>query len=147
MPGATLVDIWSISEEAVLVLLREAAFLEMTWDFLAGVTEKSFESGGIILTDRATRSLLLQINNKKLEKFEFSTDAARAQTPPCHLPQREHCLFGLERLVVGELDDMRDRGEQGLINVDLGVSVDGVVADIEELNDLGFWELFDDAFS
>lgn len=70
MPGATLVDIWSISEAALWP--REAVFLEVTWDFLAGVTEKSFESGGIILTDRATRSLLLQFINKKLEKFEFS---------------------------------------------------------------------------
>jgi hypothetical protein len=42
---------------------------------------------------------------------------------------------------------MRDGGEQGLINVDLGVSVDGVVAYVEELDDLGFWELFDDALT
>jgi hypothetical protein len=57
--------------------------LEVTWDFLAGVTENSFESGGIILTDRATLSLLLQFINKKLEKFEFSTDAGRT------LPQQD----------------------------------------------------------
>jgi len=42
---------------------------------------------------------------------------------------------------------MRDGGEQGLINVDLGVSVDGVVAYVEELDDLGFWELLDDALA
>ena len=57
MPGATFVDIWSISLAALW--LSDAAFLEVTCDFLAGVTENSFESGGIILTDLATRSLLL----------------------------------------------------------------------------------------
>ena len=31
--------------------------------------------------------------------------------------------------------------------MDLGVSVNRIVADVEELDDLGFWELFDDAFS
>ena len=29
----------------------------------------------------------------------------------------------------------------------LGVGVDRVVADVEELDDLGFWELFDDALA
>lgn len=39
---------------------REApGFFAVTMDFLAGVTVKSFESGGIILTDRATLSLFL----------------------------------------------------------------------------------------
>ena len=52
-------------------MLNEADFLEVTIDFFAGVTENSFESGGIILTERATRSLLLQIINKKLRKFKF----------------------------------------------------------------------------
>ena len=42
---------------------------------------------------------------------------------------------------------MRDWGEEGLVDVDLGVSVDRIIADVEELYDLGFWELFDDAFS
>ena len=42
---------------------------------------------------------------------------------------------------------MRDRSEERLVDVDLGVSVDRIIADVEELNDLGFWELFDDAFS
>ena len=42
---------------------------------------------------------------------------------------------------------MGTRGEQGLVHLDLGVGVDGVVADVEKLNDLGFWELFDDAFA
>ena len=71
MPGATFVDIWSISDAALC--LNVAAFFDVTIDFLAGVTEKSFESGGMILTERATRSLLLQFINKKLEKFEFTT--------------------------------------------------------------------------
>ena len=31
--------------------------------------------------------------------------------------------------------------------MDLGVSVDAVVADVKELDDLGFWELFDDALA
>lgn len=56
-------------------------------------------------------------------------------------------MLGLERLVVGELDYVRNRGEQGLVHMHLGVGVDAVVADVEELNDLGFWELFDDAFA
>lgn len=29
----------------------------------------------------------------------------------------------------------------------LGVGVDRVVADVEELDDLGFWELFDNALA
>jgi len=39
-------------------------FFEVTIDFLAGVTENSFESGGIILTDLATLSLLLHLSIK-----------------------------------------------------------------------------------
>ena len=31
--------------------------------------------------------------------------------------------------------------------MNLGVGVDAVIADVEELDDLGFWELFDDAFT
>jgi len=31
--------------------------------------------------------------------------------------------------------------------MDLGVGVDAVVADVKELDDLGFWELFDDALA
>ena len=42
---------------------------------------------------------------------------------------------------------MRDWSEERLVDVDLGVSVDRIVTDVEKLNDLGFWELFDDAFS
>ena len=42
---------------------------------------------------------------------------------------------------------MRDRSEEGLVNMDLRIGVDGVVSDVEELYDLGFWELFDDALS
>ena len=42
---------------------------------------------------------------------------------------------------------MGDRSEEGLVNMDLGVGVDGIVSNVEELYDLGFWELFDDAFS
>ena len=56
-------------------------------------------------------------------------------------------MLGLERLVVGELDYVGDGSKEGLIHVDLAVCVDGVVADVKELDDLGFWELFDDAFS
>ena len=64
-----------------------------------------------------------------------------------YLPQCQDCLFGLERLVVGELDHVGNGSEKGLIDVHLGVGVDRVVADVEELDDLGFWELFDYAFS
>ena len=42
---------------------------------------------------------------------------------------------------------MGDRGKERLIDVNLGVGVDAVIADVEELDDLGFWELFDDAFT
>ena len=42
---------------------------------------------------------------------------------------------------------MRDWSEEGLVDMDLRISVDRIVTDVEELNDLGFWELFDDAFS
>jgi hypothetical protein len=31
--------------------------------------------------------------------------------------------------------------------MDLGVGVDAVVADVKELDDLWFWELFDDALA
>ena len=31
--------------------------------------------------------------------------------------------------------------------MNLGVGVNAVVADVEKLDDLGFWELFDDAFT
>ena len=151
IPGATLVDIWSISEAALE--FREPAFLEVTCDFFAGVTENNFESGGIILTERATRSLLLHIINKKLEKFEFRhrsgsrTRQLLSVCRPNYLPQREDCLLGLQRLVVRELNHVRDWGEQGLVHMDLGVSVDAVVADVQELNDLGFGKLFDDALA
>ena len=42
---------------------------------------------------------------------------------------------------------MRDWSKKRLIDVDLGVGVNGIVADVEELDDLGFWELFDDTFT
>ncbi len=42
---------------------------------------------------------------------------------------------------------MGDGSKEGLVDMDLGVGVDGVVADVKELDDLRFWELFDDAFS
>ena len=152
IPGATLVDIWSISEAALW--FRDAAFLEVTMDFFAGVTENSFESGGIILTERATRSLLLQFINKKLEKFEFrhwsgsrTHQLQMIYSGRSNLPQCEDCLLGLQWLVVGKLNYVRDWGEQGLVHMDLGVGVDAVVADVKELDDLWFWELFDDALA
>ena len=64
-----------------------------------------------------------------------------------NLPQCEDCLLGLQWLVVGELDHMWDWGEQRLVYVDLGIRVNAVVADVKELDDLGFWELFDDALA
>jgi hypothetical protein len=53
----------------------------------------------------------------------------------------------LEGFVVGELDDVRLGREKGLVDVHLRVGVDGVVADVEELDDLGLGELFDDTFT
>ena len=38
-------------------------------------------------------------------------------------------------------------GEERLVDVDLGVDVDGVIADVEELDDLGLGELFDRALA
>ena len=31
--------------------------------------------------------------------------------------------------------------------MDLGICMDAVIADVKELDDLGFWELFDDALA
>ena len=42
---------------------------------------------------------------------------------------------------------MRFRSEERLVYVDLRIRVDGVVADIEELDDPGLGELFDDTFT
>jgi hypothetical protein len=47
----------------------------------------------------------------------------------------------LERLVVGELDDVRLRLEERLVNVHLRVAVYAIVSDVEVLNDLRFREL------
>ena len=56
-------------------------------------------------------------------------------------------LLGLEGLVAGELDDVRLGREKGFVNVDLRVCVDGIIADVEELDNLGLGELFDDTFT
>ena len=58
MPGATLHDSISMSSEAFL--LFNLPLVELIADFLAGVTVKSLLSGGMILIDRATRSLFLK---------------------------------------------------------------------------------------
>jgi hypothetical protein len=42
------------------------AFFDWTWDFLAGATENNFESGGIILIERATLSLFLSVKTAVL---------------------------------------------------------------------------------
>ena len=42
---------------------------------------------------------------------------------------------------------MRDWSKERLVDVDLRVGVDAVIANVKELYDLGFWELFDYAFS
>jgi len=42
---------------------------------------------------------------------------------------------------------MRFGREKWLVNIDLGVDVDRVVANVEELDDLGLRELFDDTFT
>jgi len=58
MPGATLLERWSISSAPVFV------FDEVTADFFAGVTVKSLLSGAIILIERATLSLFLKIKSQ-----------------------------------------------------------------------------------
>jgi len=50
----------------------------------------------------------------------------------------------LEGLVVRELDHVGFGREEGLVDVHLGVGVDAVVADVEELDDLRLWELLED---
>jgi hypothetical protein len=54
-------------------------------------------------------------------------------------------LFDLKRLVIGELDNMRLWLEERLINIDLRVTVNAIVGDIEVLDDLGFWKLINNA--
>lgn len=56
-------------------------------------------------------------------------------------------LPGLKGLVVCKLDNMRLWREERLVDVHLRVGVDGVVADVKELDDLGLGELFDDTFT
>jgi hypothetical protein len=51
----------------------------------------------------------------------------------------------LERLVVGELDDVRLSLKQWLINIHLRVRVDAVVCYVEMLDDLGLRELVHNA--
>ena len=73
--------------------------------------------------------------------------ADTCRNDPEYLPECQDRSFGLEWLVVGELNHVGDGSEEGLVNMDIGIGVDGVIANVEELNDLGFWELFDDAFA
>ena len=47
---------------------------------------------------------------------------------------------GLKRFVVSELNDVRLRREKRLVYADLRVDVDGVVGNVEELNDFRFGE-------
>ena len=63
------------------------------------------------------------------------------------LPQLQYLFLGLEGFIVRELDHHRLWGEERLVDVDLGIDVDGVVADVEELNDFGSLVLFDHAFA
>lgn len=64
-----------------------------------------------------------------------------------HLPQLQYLFLGLEWFVVRELDGQGLWGKEGLIYVDLGIDVDRVVTDVEELNDFGLLVLIDDAFA
>ena len=64
-----------------------------------------------------------------------------------NLPQLQDLLLDLEWLVVGELDHMRLRLEEGLVDVYLRIAVDAVVGDVEVLNDPGLGELINDASS
>ncbi len=65
MPGATLHDSMSMSSLGFLLLSILPLVVAMA-DFLAGVTVNSLLSGGMILMERATRSLFLK---KGLEMF------------------------------------------------------------------------------
>jgi hypothetical protein len=53
----------------------------------------------------------------------------------------------LEGLVVGELDERGFRGEERLVDINLGIDVDGVVSNIEELNEFWLRFLFNCTFS
>ena len=62
-----MVDIWSMSE--AVDVIEVDGFLAFTMFFLAGVTEKSLESGGIILMDLATLSLFLMKERRVNKKI------------------------------------------------------------------------------
>jgi hypothetical protein len=63
------------------------------------------------------------------------------------LPQLQYLFLGLEGLVVGELNERGFGGEERLVDINLGIDVDGVVSDVQELNNFRLWLRFNYAFS
>lgn len=50
----------------------------------------------------------------------------------------DYFFLDLKRLIVCEADDGWDGFEEGLINIDIRFGIDGVVSEVEKLNDSGF---------
>lgn len=46
-------------------------------------------------------------------------------------------FLDLEGLVIGKADDGWDGFKEGLINIDIGLGIDGVIGQVEELDDAG----------
>jgi len=63
------------------------------------------------------------------------------------LPQLQYLFLGLEGFVVRERDHHRLWGEERLVYINLGIDVDAVVTDVEELNDLWLLPLLDIALA
>ena len=144
MPGATLHDMLSTSLASIGLVDELLSLLA----FLQGCTWNSLESGGTILTDRATLSLFLHVKSYCQSYLNFGSHSETLQNAAgisSYLPQLQDVLFDLERLVVGELDDMWLWLEQRLVYVNLRVSIDAVVSDVEVLDDLRFGKLVDEA--
>ena len=87
------------------------------------------------------------MNSWKIQISQKSLNCLERCIRIVHLPQFQDLFLDLKGLVVGELDYVRDWSEEGLVDMDLGVGVNRIIANVEELNDIGFWELFDDAFA
>ena len=54
-------------------------------------------------------------------------------------------FLDLKRLIIGELNHVWLRLEEGLVDLYLGIGVNRVVGDVEVLDDLGFGELINNA--
>jgi hypothetical protein len=81
------------------------------------------------------------INQYNLNKKRAATQTTR------NLPQLQYLFLGLEGFVVRELDHRRLWRKERLVYINLGIDVDGVVTDVEELDDFRLVRLIDCTFS